>query len=135
MVLNTSNASRPKLKKEKKYYRRIRIWERCNLAWAYLVDSICFVTIHNAYLESLRELDDWTFFNVDDVLDRQRYLDTVSVIVRSKYYLLQCLHPFFGTCMTIRFQIICPLMSNDREARHIFALFLVLIERCRDAIS
>lgn len=37
--------------------------------------------------------------------------------------------------MTVRFQVIRPLMSNDCEARHIFALLLVLIERRRNAIS
>ena len=96
---------------------------------SYLVNCVCLITINDANLESVGKVYDRTFFDINDILNGQGYFDTIAVIMRSKYDLLQRFHPFFGACRAVCLEIVDPLVCDDREVFDILALVFVLCKR------
>lgn len=79
----TLRASFPKLKNEKKYYGLVSI-VMAALAYnskAYLVNSISFVIIDYSYLDSICEIEDRVFFDINYVLRRHGDLHAISIVV------------------------------------------------------
>lgn len=101
----------------------------------HFIDRIGLVIVYNSNLKRLGKLDDRTLLDVDNVLYREKDLDAVSVIVGSKYNLLQSLHPFFSTSSAVRFEEVCPLMCCYSEVGGILAFVLLLRKGRRYAIS
>ena len=78
----------------------------------YFVNGICLIIVNNSDLASIRELNHLRVFNVNDVFDRQRNLDTVTIIVASKYDSLEALNPFFGTWSAVSPEVIRAIAGD-----------------------
>lgn len=75
----------PKLKKEKKYwYVLAGAHTRDQALVSYLVDGIRLIVVDDADLASICKLHHLGFLNVKDILDRNRNLDAVSIVVRAE---------------------------------------------------
>lgn len=51
---------------------------------AYLIDCICFVVVDDSDFTRVGKLNHLCVLNVNDILDRQRYLNAVSVVMASE---------------------------------------------------
>ena len=92
----------------------------------YLIYCVRFIAVYYPNFERFREINDWTFFNINHIVDGQRDLDTVPIVMRSENDFLQSFDPFFGTCMTVCFEVVRSLVGHDIEARIVFDTFLLL---------
>lgn len=136
MIFNTCNASLPIVKKEKKYCNSQHAFrEALNFTKPYLVDRVGIVVVNHPDLDRFCKIDDWTVFDIQDVVNRQGYLDAVAVIMRSENDLLKLLDPFFGAGSTIGLEKVDPLICRNGEVCGVFALVFFLHEFGRDSIS
>ena len=116
MVCKTLKASRPKLKKEKKYCFSMLAWGSASgFEPPYFLNSVRLLTVYHADLQCLRKSTDRTFFDVNDVLDRQRYFNAVTVIVRAEDNLLKGFNPFLCTGSTVRLQMKDTLVGDNGD--------------------
>lgn len=90
---------------------------------AYLVYSICLVIVDDAYLARLSEIQHVGLLDVDDILNRERNLDAVAVVVRPENDPLEALDPLFGALRAVGPEIVRPVVRDDSEVYP----FLVLV--------
>lgn len=82
---------------------------------SYLLDNVRLVTVYHANLERLREPTDWAFFDINDVLNRQRYFYAIPIIVGAKDNFLKRLNPFLCAGSTVRLKIVDPSICDNGE--------------------
>lgn len=114
-VRRTLRASLPKLKNEKKYYTSQLSMPRNRDRISYLVNRICHIIINDPDFACLRKLHDLAILDIDDILNRQRDLNTVSLIVRAEDNLLERFDPFLSTWCTVGFELVLSLVSDNFE--------------------
>lgn len=99
----------------------------------HFINGIGLITVNHPNLKRISDLlNDRAFIYVNNVLDGQRYLDAVAIIVGSKYDFLKCFNPFLGTSSTVCLEMVHPLMSDDGEVSALPAFVFSL--RSRDAV-
>lgn len=82
---------------------------------SYLLNSVSLLTVYHADLDGLCKPTDRAFFDVNDVLNRQRYFDAITIIVRAEDNLLKGLNPFPGAESTIRLQMVHALIGDNGD--------------------
>ena len=82
---------------------------------SYLLDSVRLVTVYYAELERLREPTDWAFFDINDVLNRQRYFYAIAIIVGAKDNFLKRLNPFLCAGSTVRLKDVHTAVCDNGE--------------------
>lgn len=88
-IRNTFNASFPKLKNEKKYWGEVsNAADDIPGEISHLVNRISLIIVDDSNLARVREINNLTVFNVDDILDWQRNLDAVTLVMRAEDDLL-----------------------------------------------
>ncbi len=80
---------------------------------SYLLDNVRLVTVYHANLERLREPTDWAFFDINDVLNRQRNFYAVPIIVGAKDNFLKRLNPFLCAGSAVRLKIVDPSVCDN----------------------
>ena len=81
----------------------------------YLINRKSLVIVDCSDLEGFGKVNNWAFLNVDDVEDRDRDFNAITVIVRSEDDLLQRFDPFFRTRVAICFERIRPALRRDQK--------------------
>lgn len=60
--------------------------------------------------------------NIDDIGNRQRDLDAVSIVVAAENDTLDALHPFLGTRAAVGAEVVCAMPGNHVEVGAILVL-------------
>lgn len=85
----------------------------------HFVYRVRLVIVNNTDLARIGKLDHLTVFNIQDVLNRQRDLDAISVVVRSENNSLEALDPFLGARSTVCPEVVRSVMCDDGKVKAI----------------
>lgn len=86
------------------------------------VDSISLIVVDDTDLASVRELDHLGILKVDHILNGQRDLDTVTVVVAPEDDSLEALYPFLGAGCTIGSEVVGSMMSYNGKVKTVFVI-------------
>lgn len=75
-----------------------------------------------------------SILNVDHILEGERYLDAIAVIVRPKNDALQALNPFFGALCAVGFEVVGSVMRDEREMDTILVLVIPIGQLYGDSV-
>lgn len=88
----------------------------------HLIQNECLVVIQNTNLASIGKLQHVNILNVDDVLNRQRDLDAVAVIMRPEDDPLYGLDPFLSAGCTVRAEMVGTVVGGHDEIEPLLLL-------------